>query len=478
MGLSPTIEQRRQNCERDLASRGNLHLLKWWDQLDAQHKAGLLAEIEAIPWTLLDTIIPTHVLKKPRESANQALEPARVYRRADAASDPAGSELARAEGVRLLSSGGVAAMTVAGGQGTRLGIDGPKGLVPVTPVAHSTLFEHFAQMVLAARRRYQSAIPWYIMTSPANHDPTVKYFQANRFFGLPESDVVFFSQGMLPAFDFQGRVLMADKHRLALAPDGHGGSLKALVQSGSLADMQKRGVSVISYFQIDNPLVKPFDSLFIGLHARTGSEMSTKVTPKAHDLEKVGNVCLQDGKLTVIEYSDFPESLVQSKDAQGRRRFDSGNLAIHLLDVGFVERIISKSFQMPFRRAEKVVPYLDEHGVLQQPAKPNAVKLETFIFDVLPLASNPLVLEVDRAEEFSPVKNASGSDSLETSQRDQVARACRWLEAAGFRIPKNTDGEPAIRVDISPLFALDVEELAAKRSLIPELKPGADVRLE
>jgi UDP-N-acetylglucosamine/UDP-N-acetylgalactosamine diphosphorylase len=316
------------------------------------------------------------------------------------------------------------------------------------------------------------------MTSPANHRQTIGFLQEHGFFGLPESDVILFSQGMLPALDFQGRLLLEQKHRLALAPDGHGGSLKALVNSGAHKDMQARGIEIISYFQIDNPLVKPFDPLFIGLHARTGSEMSTKVTPKADDLERVGNLCIKDGKLAVVEYSDFPNELARAKNEDGSRRFDAGNLAIHLLDVGFVERVIAKSFELPFRRAEKKVAFIDENGTQVDPPEPNAIKLETFVFDALPLANKPLVLAVDRAEEFSPVKNATGVDSLETSQRDQVRRACRWLEAAGVKVPRKPDGEPGVTVAISPAFALDAEDVATHRDRLPPLSPGDELYIE
>ncbi|MHC4698923.1 MAG: UTP--glucose-1-phosphate uridylyltransferase, partial [Planctomycetota bacterium] len=185
--------------------------------------------------------------------------------------------------------------------GTRLGFDVPKGAIAVSPVRDKTLFQLFAETIGAANRRYGLHIPWYIMTSPANHEQTTGFLKDNEFFGLRECDMTLFSQAVLPVFDFDGRILLQDKHRVTLAPDGHGGSLKALVTSGALEDMRSRGVEIISYFQVDNPLVKPLDPLFLGLHAKTGSEMSSKVTPKADDFERVGNLCLVDGRLTVIE---------------------------------------------------------------------------------------------------------------------------------------------------------------------------------
>jgi len=322
------------------------------------------------------------------------------------------------------------------------------------------------------------SIPCYIMTSPANHDQTAEYLTRHDFFGLPRRDVYLFPQGLLPAFDFAGRLLLEDKHHLALAPDGHGGVLKALLRSGGLADMQERGVEVMSYFQVDNPLVKPFDPLFIGLHALTQSEMSTKVARKADDLEQVGNVCLRDDRLSVIEYSEFPEIQARARNADGRRRFDAGNTAIHLLDVGFVQRITARSLELPYCRAEKIVPFIDDRGSFVSPTTPNAIKLESLIFDVLPSATNPQVLEVDRAEEFSPVKNLIGVDSLESARRDQNRRACRWLEAAGVKVPRAFNGEPDVTVEISPLFAFQAEDVAAKADRLPPLKPGAAIYIE
>ncbi len=469
---------RHRKCSADLAARGQGHVLRWWGELDEAQRDELLTDIESIPWTLVDPLLASHIRHKPQHNVPADLAPAPVYPRQPGADQEALYTAARRRGRALLLGGKVVPFTVAGGQGTRLGFDGPKGAVSVTPLGDRTLFGLFANMIHAARRRYGVAVPWYIMTSRANHQETLEFFRGHGFFGLPEEDVVLFSQGMLPAFDFDGHLLLESRHRLALAPDGHGGSLKALVGSGALADMRRRGIEIISYFQIDNPLVMPFDPLFVGLHAELGSQASTKVTPKADDLERVGNVCLADGKITVIEYSDFPETSARERTPDDRRRFDAGNLAIHLFDVDFIDRVVGDSFQLPIRRAEKAVTHIDETGGLRKPDRPNAVKLETFVFDVLPLATRSLVLEVDRAEEFSPVKNATGVDSLDSAKRDQVARAFRWLEAAGVTVPKKPDGTPDVTIAIDPTFAMDPEELSTKIDHLPALERGSEVYLE
>jgi len=458
-----------------LAARGQDHVLRWWDDLDATSREHLLSEIESIPWSHLDPLIETHVRNKPSVKRWDKLEPAPVRAMQPGPDRAALYRSATVRGDELIRDGKVAAFTVAGGQGTRLGFDGPKGAVAVSPVREKTLFQLFAETIKAVGQRYGTSIRWYIMTNPVNHRQTVGFFQNHEFFGLPPQDVKVFSQGMLPSFDMEGKILLQDKHRLALAPDGHGGSLKALVASGALQEMLQGGIEIVSYFQVDNPLVKPFDPLFIGLHAETGSEMSTKVTAKADDFERVGNVCLSDGRVVVVEYSDFPKELARMKNDDGSRMFNVGNLAIHLLDVSFVDRIIAQQFELPYRRAEKTVTWLDEEGFQRTPATPNAIKLETFVFDALPLAKNPLLLEIDRAEEFSPVKNARGVDSLESAVRDQVRRAARWLEAAGATVPRKPDGEPDVTIEIAPTYALDADDVKRRVPRLPVLNPGETI---
>ena len=275
----------------------------------------------------------------------------------------------------------------------------------------------------------------------------------------------------MPSFDNDGRILLAEKHRVALSPDGHGGSLLALAETGMLDDMADRGIEHISYFQVDNPLVYCIDPGFIGLHAASKSEMSSKCVTKADDFERVGNFAVVDGKTCVIEYSDLPEELAKAKNADGSRKFDAGSIAIHVISCAFIERLtVDRSrFGLPWHRANKKVAHVDPaSGEVVEPAEPNAVKLEAFIFDALPLAQNPVVLEIDRTEEFSPVKNATGVDSVETSRRDMSHRAARWLEAAGAKIPRNSDGSPKHTCEVSPLAALEPDDL----------KPRAPVAVE
>lgn len=471
----PTVESRYQACREQLEPRGQEHVLSWWGDLTPSAREHLLAEIESIPWDELDPLVDSHVRQKPRKKLLEDLVPPPVFPPQPRPGQEKTYAEATALGEELIRAGKVEAFTVAGGQGTRLGFEGPKGAVTISPVREKTLFQLFAEMMLEVRRRYGVGIRWSIMTSPANHRQTVEFLEDHEFFGLPRGDVVLFSQGVLPSFDFEARILMQDKHRLALAPNGHGGSLKALADSGTLAAMKSRGVAMISYFQVDNPLVQPFDPLFIGLHAMNGSEMSAKVARKVDDLERVGNICSSGGKLSVIEYSDFPEELARARNPDGSRTFDAGNLAIHLLDVGFVDRLTRDGFELPYHRAEKTSTWLDENGFLRAPRSANAVKLESFVFDALPLAEKTLVLEVDRREEFSPVKSAKGVDSAESAIRDQIRRAARWLEAAGVVIPRKSNGEPDVVLEIAASYALSPLDIKARIKQPPVLQPGETI---
>jgi UDP-N-acetylglucosamine/UDP-N-acetylgalactosamine diphosphorylase len=457
---------------------GQDHVLRFWDELDETGRARLTRQLEALDLEAIADLAETYVRGRVPFDLPATIEPVDALPREPRDDQRELYAEADRRGRELVRDGRVAAFLVAGGQGTRLGFDGPKGAFPVTPIARKPLFQVFAEQLLGHSRESGRPIPWYVMTSDANDAETRAFFQAHEFFGLPAEDVLFFQQGMMPAFDLDGRMLLSDKDSLALSPDGHGGSLRALERSGALADMRRRGVEHLSYFQVDSPLVHTIDARFLGLHAVAGSELSSKMIPKAHALEKVGNFVVGDGRLQVIEYSDLPEELARQTDDRGGLRFNAGSIAIHALSVSFVERLNAGGrLQLPWHRAEKKVPYVDEAGNRVAPSAPNAVKLEQFVFDAIPLAEAPIVYETDRAEEFSPVKNAEGADSPETCRRDQIRRAARWLAAAGVEVPMK-DGEPDAVIEISPLYAVDEEQLRRRGAPVSAVEPGAVLHIE
>ena len=449
----------RDELQAQLDAHGQGHVLQFWDDLDDAGRAQLADQIAALDLAEIEKLAASHVKQRPEAHIPTDLGPPTVLPRTP---DSGREELyaaAEKKGKQLLDDGRVAAFLVAGGQGTRLGYDGPKGEYPVTPVKDKPLFQVFAEQIKAAGDRHGKPVPWYIMTSDLNDEATQAFFDKHDFFGLKRENVMFFRQGTMPAFGTDGKLLLASKDSLALSPDGHGGSLRALKRSGALDDMKRRGIEHLSYFQVDNPLIRIVDPMFIGLHANFESEMSSKALPKAEAKEKVGNFAVAGGKVIVIEYSDLPDELAEQTDADGNLKFNAGSIAIHMIAVSFIDRLTGGGgLSLEWHRADKKVPHVGEPS----PASPNAVKLEQFVFDAVPLAENAILWETDRSEEFSPVKNAEGKDSPATSRRDQIRRAAKWLAMAGVEVPRTADGEPDATLEISPLFADSAEALKSK----------------
>jgi UDP-N-acetylglucosamine/UDP-N-acetylgalactosamine diphosphorylase len=464
-----------QNLRSKLESIGQTNVLRFVDQLNEAGNKKLGGQLESLDLDNIARLADEYVRRKPEVKLPKEIQPVQAFPRVPDAARRQLYQDAEKKGRELLSEGKAAAFLVAGGQGTRLGYDGPKGEYPVTPIKNKPLFQVFAEQLIANGREFGKSIPWYIMTSDVNDAATRDFFKKNNDFGLDPKDVFFFQQGMMPAFSMDGQLLLGEKDSLALSPDGHGGSLRALHKSGALADMRKRGVEHLSYFQVDNPLVQVIDPLFLGLHALTGSEMSSKTIPKANALEKVGNFVIGDGKTQVIEYSDLPESLALQTNPDGTPKFNAASIGIHALTVPFIEHLnAGGQLKLPWHRAEKKVPYVDANGNLVKPDKPNAVKLEQFVFDAIPLAKDAMVYTTERGEEFSPVKNAEGVDSPATSKRDQIRRAARWLREAGVDVPEK-NGEPAATLEISPLFAVSADKLKNKPLPTNKIDPGASV---
>ncbi len=474
--LAETSDLKR--LQQRLEQHGQEHLLTFYEDLTPTQQEALIRQLESLNLVYLSELISSHFRSKPDLSLPESLEPPPYFSVSEA--EPGHYVKARELGKSLIRQGQIAAFTVAGGQGTRLGWDDPKGTYPATPLSNKPLFQLFAEQLQKTGELYNTTVPWYIMTSQTNHGVTQDFFDAHDYFGLKRENVMLFPQGMLPSISFDGHLLLSEKHALALNPDGHGGSLAALEASGALADMERRGVTQISYFQVDNPNVHTVDPLFIGLHVGEGSEISSKMLRKASPKEKVGVFCVANGKLSVIEYSDMPDELATATKADGSLQFEAGSIAIHLISLSFALKLArgrGDRLALPLHRAEKKVPHVDTAtGEYIKPSVPNAIKLERFIFDALPLARNSIILETDRVEEFAPIKNADGTDSPESSKRLQTERAARWLEAHGVEIPRNADGEVDAVIEISPLTALSAEDLTHV-DLPEKIEPGAKVLL-
>ncbi len=452
--MAPSVESLRQQ----LAPWNQQHLLAHWDELSEVQRTGLAQQIAAIDFAeLRDLFAGEHVQGDTdwRQVAQRAESPPTMQFETPPAN------LSDCTAIRMgeaaLRAGRVAVVLVAGGQATRLGYNKPKGMFPIGPVSGATLFQIFCESVVALGRHYGHSVPLLVMTSPATHDDTVAFFEENQAFGIPQNDWRAFCQGTMPAVDAEtGAVLMDSPGSIATSPDGHGGVLKALARDGLFDELRSRRIDLIFYMQVDNPLVRVCDRLFLGSHLLTKSQVSTKVVRKRRASEKLGNVAMVDGRLQVIEYSDLPDDLAQQDDAAGSPVFWAGNLALHVFDRDFLASLAEGEHQLPFHRAHKKVPYVNAEGQRVEPETPNAIKFERFIFDVLPAAERAIVLETSRQSEFAAVKNATGRDSPESVREQMTHEHRNWLRAAGVEVAND------VPVEISPLFALEPAHVAKR----------------
>lgn len=461
-----TLDEARSTLD----SHGQEHVLTFWPRLDQPARAALLAQIASLDFTEI-AAMRAMLGKPPQGAAEGPMEPAEVTELVGESADAA-----RYTGILALRDGHVGVVLVAGGQGSRLGYEGPKGCFPIGPVTNSSLFHLHARKVLALERRWQTKVPLYIMTSPMNEAPTRAFFEEHAFFGLNPERVKFFSQAMWPALSPDGKIILDAPGHIFMSPDGHGGTLSALDRSGCLADMRRRGLTTVFYFQVDNPLVDVADAAFIGHHLRNGADISLKVCAKRDPDEGLGVVVDRNGTTLIVEYSELSAAQKRETRPDGRLRFLYGSVAIHVFSVAFLSREAAAG--LPLHIAHKKVPVCDAEGRTGTPSTPNAYKFEKFIFDALADARICACVAFDRAEEFSPVKNADGADSPATCRRDLSAKWARWLRSGGVPVALDAQGYAKHKVEIDPCYALDAQALherLAKES--PALNPDGDILL-
>jgi UDP-N-acetylglucosamine/UDP-N-acetylgalactosamine diphosphorylase len=435
-----------------LKEHDQLHVLDGWDALGAEERAHLVGQLQALDFDLLKKLYAERDRSFPVPSADRIAPLPSVLPDVDDAS-------ARLIGDQALANNEVAVVLVAGGQGSRLGFDHPKGMFHIGPISGKSLFQLHAEKVLARGRKHGVRIPFLVMTSHATHAETEQYFEKHHYFGLDPEDVTFFRQGTMPALDIAtGRLLLEGPGRLFTSPNGHGGTLTAMADSGLLDRLHHVGVRHIFYFQVDNPLVKIADPVFLGRHIMAKADVSSKVIPKEGPHDKLGNLVLIDGKLSIIEYSDLPHDLAEARNPDGSLRIAVGNPAIHIFDLDFLQRMTAGGGAgLPFHVARKKVPYFDPaKRETINPKVENALKFERFIFDVLPLCQRWIAVATSRREEFEPLKNATGPDSPDSVRRAMIALARDWLERAGAKLA------PGVAVEISPMWALESHDVRIK----------------
>ena len=428
------------------------HVLRYWDTLDEIAQSRLAAQIDEIDFNVL------HLLDAGCESQqpfNDPLQPPPVI----ALGDHPSNHEALLEGEHCLSQGRVGIVLVAGGMGSRLGFEQPKGMFPIGPVSGNSLFQVLIERIVALSRRYGIRIPLYLMTSDVTHDATVGFLKENAAFGLNPEDLMVFRQGTLPTFDAATRrLLLASPGELATCPDGHGGFLDAARRSGCFDDMARRGIDVLFYGQMDNPLLMIADPELIGRHLLADADITTQVVRRANSTEKVGMFVSQGSSVWILEYSELPKQIATATDDDGAPLFWAGNTGVHLFRVPFLKQISGRPNALPAHPCHKQVACLNSHGRSQLPDKPNAIKFEKFIFDLMHHTTQTLLVEADRKASFAPVKNpdSMATDTVAAARAAIVSLHKSWLQQAGTVVA------PGIDVEISPLFAIRKSDLDGK----------------
>ena len=437
-GVSRVLDLQSLRARFNALNQG--HVFRFWDLLGEVEQEALLSQLKRIDLQALTSAL--EATRARETSAPPTLSPTPVERLPLAGGNSSRWQAAREHGERLLSEGRVAVVVVAGGQATRLGFPGPKGLFPIGPITERSLFELQAQKLRRLAVRYGRPLPWYVMTSPSTDAPIRAFFKQRDGFGLAEADIFCFEQAMLPSFDFEGRLMLATPGSLSENPDGHGGCLTALLASGALDDMEARGVTTLFYYQVDNPLIRMADPAYLGFHAEASAEMSCKVVRKAEPSEKMGTVARIGDSLGIVEYTELDDAQRFATDENGQLVYWAGSPAIHIFQTAFIRRIALEADRwLPYHASVKKIPTLDDAGRPLTPEEPNGHKLERFVFGALPAAERTAVVETARAVEYSPVKNAHGSDSPQTARRDLVASYRTWLEESGVPVP------PDVRIE-------------------------------
>ncbi len=441
-----------QDLRDTLAAFEQRHILTCLDSISPAQRTALLQDLKDINFTQLANRYQAYRRSKSAAAEKKVFDTAEIIA-------PPFSKAFSAIGEDYLRSGKVGIFLVAGGQGTRLGFKGPKGCFPISPVRQKSLFQLFAESVSALGRRYGKPLSWYIMTSRENDAETRSFFQKHDFFGLDQGGVQFLVQGEIPSLDQEGKLLISRDLRIFKNPDGHGGSLRALKESGALKDMREKGIEEIFYFQVDNPLAKIADPMFIGAHVECGAEMSTKVVRKTDPSEKVGIIGKINGKTGCIEYSEMTPAEIAEKKEDGTLRFDSANIAIHMIKRTFIEQLTQdERFLLPYHVAIKDIECLVPENGRLIPDIRKGLKFEMFVFDALGFTTRSVTMQVQRDEEFSPVKNYDGADSPQTARQAMVNLFARWIKQSGKAAHVPGD----LIVEVSPLLALDETEFAEK----------------
>jgi len=394
-----TFEQAKQVT----AQYGQEHLLRFWDELNEGERDSLLAQIAAVDWSLLALVEDQSAVTAERGHLEPlgALEIPEINARRDEF---------EARGIEALKAEKVGAVLLAGGQGTRLGLDKPKGMLNVGVTRTLYLFERLINNIMDVVNRTGAWIPLYIMTSQKNNDDTVNFFTEHNFFGYHPDYIRFFIQEMVPSVDYNGKILMEGKAQLSMSPNGNGGWFLSLAKAGYLDELKSRGVEWLTVFSVDNVLQRINDPCYVGATILSGCDCGAKVVRKAAPDERVGVLCLEDGKPSIVEYYEMTDEMLTSREANGDLSYNFGVILNYMFRLSTLEDNMNKNMQVHI--VEKKIPYINDEGELQKPASPNGYKFETLVLDMVHMMKDCLSYEIDRNKEFAPIKNLEGVDSL------------------------------------------------------------------
>lgn len=409
-----------------LESYGQDHVVKFYDQLPEDQKEQLEADIKSIDWADLDKIYNEQVKTqtqdgkvKPASKIDDDLLEELPAENIEGTTRCGAETLEkyRSLGLTHIGQGKVAALLLAGGQGTRLGVNYPKGMYDVGLPTHKSLFQLQAERILKLSEPWMQAtgqkseLIWYVMTSGPTMKMTEAFFESNRYFGLSKSNVVFFEQNTIPSFGFDGKVLLDEKHKIARSPNGNGGLYEVLHQKKILDHMIAHGIEYVHVYCVDNILIRVCDPTFIGYCISKRVEAGAKVVEKVNPNEAVGTICKVRNQFKVIEYSEISENIANKRnETTGKLAYNAGNICEHFFTVEFLKKIKGDK-NLRYHLAMKKIPYVSlETGERIKPTQPNGIKLERFIFDVFEFTDKFAAWEVKREDEFSPIKNAEGTE--------------------------------------------------------------------
>lgn len=395
-----------------LKKYGQEHLLNNFENLDEAHKKELLKEIKGINFELVTSLYDS--TKKEKKNTKDEITPIDYLDKFKL-----GDKYKYYEniGKKAIKEGELAVVTMAGGQGTRLGHNGPKGTYDIGLDSHKSLFELLSDGIKEEAKKYGVTIPWFIMTSRENNKTTVEFFEKHKYFGYQkDKNIFFFIQGELPMMDTEGKILIGEDGLIKLAADGHGGIYESLVKTGMTKKMKELGVKWVFIGGVDNCLVKMVDPVLMGVAIDQQVTVACKSVVKANPQEKVGVFCKRNGKPNVIEYTEITEDMAEARDKDGELLYGESHILCNLFSVDAVERMGANP--LPYHIAFKKAKYIDKDGNLVEPDSPNAYKFEAFLFDAFGEVDEMAVLRVKREEEFAPVKNAdtAGVDCPKTAR--------------------------------------------------------------